>query len=67
MEDLRLVYSSDKSYEVEMIRAFLESAGIKTTVLNKRDSSFLFGDIEVYVSPEQEKQALTIIKDIDNE
>lgn len=66
-KDWRLVFSTDKSYEAEMIRAFLESAGLEPVVMNKRDSSFLFGDIDVYVSPEQEEQALSIIKDIDNE
>ena len=66
-KDWRLVFSTDKSYEAEMIRSFLESAGIVPFVMNRRDSSFLFGDVDVYVSPEQEEQALAIIKNIDNE
>ena len=66
-KDWRLVYSTDKSYEAEMIRGFLESAGLAPIVLNRRDSSFLLGDIDIYVSPEQEEQALSIIKNTDNE
>lgn len=66
-KDWRLVYSTDKVYEAEMIRGFLESAGLDSIVLNRRDSSFLLGDIDIYVSPEQEEQALSIIKNTGNE
>lgn len=66
-KDWQLIYSTGQSYEAEMIRGLLESAGIESIVLNKQDSSYLFGDIEVYVSPEQVERAEVVIKSVDNE
>ncbi len=66
-QDWKLVYSAKSVYDAEMMRGMLESAGIEPVVMNKQDSSYLFGDVEVYVSPEQAEQAETIIKSIDNE
>ena len=51
----------------EMVRGLLETAGLEPVVMNTQDSSYLFGDVHVYVSPEQVEQAETIIKSIDNE
>jgi hypothetical protein len=45
-----LLYSSDKSYQVEILKSLLEEAEIDAVVLNQQDSSYiLFGDIELYV------------------
>jgi hypothetical protein len=66
-EDWQLVYSTGQSYEAEMVRGLLETAGLEPVVMNKQDSSYLFGDIEVYVAPAQAEQALSIIKNIENE
>ena len=66
-QDWKLVYSAKSVYDTEMMRGMLESAGIEPVVMNKQDSSYSFGDVEVYVSPEQAEQAETIIKSNDNE
>ena len=50
-----------------MRRAILESAGLEPIVMNKQDSSYLFGDVEVYVSNEQFERAVEILKTADNE
>ncbi|MBQ4230819.1 MAG: DUF2007 domain-containing protein, partial [Salinivirgaceae bacterium] len=52
-KDWQLVYSAKSVVEAEMRRAILESAGLEPIVMNKQDSSYLFGDVEVYVSNEQ--------------
>jgi hypothetical protein len=45
-----LLYSSDKSYQVEILKSLLEEAEIDAVVLNHQDSSYiLFGEIELYV------------------
>lgn len=44
------VFSSDKAYEVELSRIVLEEAGITAMILNKHDSSYLFGEIELFVN-----------------
>jgi hypothetical protein len=44
------IFSSDKSYRVEILKALLDEADIPSVVLNKQDSSYLiFGDIRLMV------------------
>lgn len=62
-----LVYSTSKPYEAEMVRSLLESTNIGAVVINKQDSSYMFGDIEVYVHPDQYDQALNIINNTEDE
>lgn len=66
-KDWKLVYSTSKSYEAEMVRSLLESTSIGAVVINKQDSSYMFGDIEIYVHPDQYDQALNIINNTENE
>lgn len=66
-KDWQIVFSTKKAYEAEMVHGLLETAGLEPVVMNAQDSSYLFGDVEVYVSPEQAEQAEAIIKSIDNE
>lgn len=66
-KDWQIVFSTKRTYEAEMVRGLLETAGLEPVVMNTQDSSYLFGDVEVYVSPEQAEQAEAIIKSIDNE
>jgi len=56
-----LIYSVDALYKAELIREKLEEEGILSDVLNKMDSLFKFGDIEVYVKKEDEPRAKEII------
>lgn len=63
----QLVYSTNKAFEAEMVRGLLESEGLEPIVLNKQDSSYMFGEIEVYVHPDQKEQAINIIKSSKNE
>jgi hypothetical protein len=45
-----LLYTSDKSYRVEILKSLLEEAEIDAVVLNQQDSSYIFfGEIELYV------------------
>ena len=66
-KEWQLVYSAKSVVEAEMRRAILESAGLEPIVMNKQDSSYLFGDVEVYVSNEQFERAVEILKTADNE
>ena len=65
--DWQLVYSAKSAIDAEMVRGMLENVGIDAVVINKQDSSYLFGDVEVYVSKEQAEKAADIIKSVDNE
>jgi hypothetical protein len=56
------VYKTDKKYQADIIIELLDENGITGVVMDKKDSSYMFGNIEVYVPAENEEQALTIIK-----
>ena len=55
------VFSSDKGYEVEIARMVLQEAGIEAIVLNKRDSSYRFGEVELCVPSGDALRALHIL------
>jgi len=48
----------------EMAKAILEDNDIEVIVMNKQDSFYLIGDIEVYVKPEDVIRAKFLIKDL---
>jgi hypothetical protein len=62
-EGWKLVYSTGDNYRGDLARELLEENGIHAVVLNRKDSSYtVFGDIEVYVTDEDEEQANRILK-----
>jgi hypothetical protein len=44
------IYSTGNYAEASIIKGMLEENSIKAIMLNKQDSSYLFGEIELYVS-----------------
>jgi hypothetical protein len=62
-KDWKLVYFTGDEYRSVMARELLEENGIHAVVMNHKDSSYTsFGDIEVYVSIEDEVQANKILE-----
>jgi len=53
--------------KAELIKAVLEADGIKCMLLNQQDSAYLFGEIQLFVHPDQYIKALQIIKQEDFE
>ena len=51
--------------EVEAATSLLEEAGIESFKIDKKDSSYIFGEIELYVKEEDLAQATMIL--IENE
>ncbi len=45
-----------------MLRTLLENNNIPTVILNKQDSSYLFGHFEIYVHPDFTIQALIVME-----
>ncbi len=43
------IYSSTQLYEVELISGMLLENDIESIVINKQDSAYLIGDIELHV------------------
>lgn len=56
------IYSVEKMYQAELLREKLEEEGIVCDIINKRDSSFQFGDIEVFVNAKDEEKAREIVR-----
>jgi hypothetical protein len=55
------VYSSSLLYEAEMIRSLLADNDIECVIMNKQDSAYLFGEIDVYVPTDQVFNAKQLI------
>ncbi len=67
MEGWTLVYTSNKMHEVNFVIGILEENGITAVMVNKQDSFYLFGDIEVYVPVEHAFNATQLINKIKSE
>jgi hypothetical protein len=67
MEDWKLVFSSNKIHEVEYIKDVLENNNIVSVIVNKKDSAYLLGDVELYVPVEHAFDATQIINKLERE
>lgn len=56
-----MVYASGQLFSAEMIKAALIEKNIEAVVVNKQDSAYLFGQIEVYVNHKNHVAARHII------
>lgn len=54
------IYSS--AIEAEIVKQMLVENEIPSVTMNKQDSSYLFGKIELYVHEDLEEQALKLIE-----
>ena len=60
--DWQCIYSTQYEHIAEIVKAVLEDNGMKCFSLSKKDSAYLFGDIELYVAPDDVMKAKQIIK-----
>jgi hypothetical protein len=56
------IYSSKLIHKVEIVNAVLADNNINSVVVNKQDSAYLFGEIELHVHPDDAMLAIQIIK-----
>lgn len=56
------IYSSTQAHKVEIVKSVLLDNNINSVVLNKKDSSYLFGEIELCVEKESVIRAKHIMK-----
>ncbi len=59
--DWVLIYESDKDFEIEIIKGMLEENSIDAVIVNKKDSAYLIGNFELYVSRDDVMMAKTLI------
>ncbi|HRY32433.1 MAG TPA: DUF2007 domain-containing protein [Bacteroidales bacterium] len=62
-----MIYSSPSLVEVEIRHGLLRSEDIESIIINKKDSFYLIGDIELYVKSGDAFSARQIISDSDSE
>ena len=55
------IYSSGKMYQVEILKGLLEENDIDAYIMNKQDSAYLFGELELYVDADDVMKATRII------
>jgi len=56
------LFSSNQSFEVELLKATLEENGIAAYILNKQDSAYVvIGDLELYVEETELESAKAIL------
>jgi hypothetical protein len=61
-KDWKKIYFSGDEFKVLIARDLLEENGINAVIMNQKDSSYTsFGDIELYIEEEDEKEALRIL------
>ena len=56
-----MVYSSAFAHKVEIVKSLLEENEIDCVIMNKQDSSYLFGEIELHVKDTDVLEAKQII------
>jgi hypothetical protein len=60
--DWVIVFTSPQTWEAEFIKGLLQQSNIECISLNKRDSSYLIGEVEIYVSTADAFSAKQIIQ-----
>lgn len=67
MEGWTLVYTGTQVHDVEFVKALLDENNIVSVIVNKQDSAYLIGDVELYVSFADAFKASQFINDLKSE
>ncbi|MDR1673057.1 MAG: DUF2007 domain-containing protein [Bacteroidales bacterium] len=63
MNEWKCIYTANQRYKAEIIKGILANENIEAVIMDRQDSSYtVFGDIQVYVQPEDENLAVELIK-----
>jgi hypothetical protein len=66
-ENWESIYSTDQFYEAEMVKNMMADNDIECVILNKQDSTYRFGEIEVCVPTEDVFKAKQLITEFKGE
>lgn len=61
-KDKVLVYTTNQSFQADILKQILADNEIPCFLINKMDSSYLFGDIELYVMSKDTMRAKVLIE-----
>ncbi len=65
--DLVHIYSGGKLYQTELIHQMLTDHNIDAFIVNKQDSAYKFGDIELYVHRDHVIRAKKLITEFESQ
>lgn len=60
--DWVMVYSTDQMYKAMIMKEKLLEENIHAFIINKKDSLYAFGEIEIHVKPDDAVKSIFIIK-----
>lgn len=60
----KTVYKTENPQRSEIVKSILEEKGLSPVIINKKDSAYLFGLMEVQVNVEEVLSAIRIIEEI---
>lgn len=63
-ENWQEVFSTSHVWQAEMAKQILEENEITAVVINRKDSSYLFGEVAVYAEIKNAEKAKELLKDI---
>lgn len=55
------IFSTSESYKAEILKGLLLENNIEAIIINKKDSAYLFGELELYVRVDNVLKAKRII------
>ncbi|MEN8202015.1 MAG: DUF2007 domain-containing protein [Bacteroidota bacterium] len=64
--DLVHIYSSGQAYRAELLRQMLSDHNISAFLVNKQDSAYKFGEIEVFVDRDDVIRAKMLIREFED-
>jgi len=62
-----VIFSTAQLYEAELVKAIMADHNIESVVMNKKDSNYGFGDIDVYVPTNEAFKAKQLIIEFKSE
>ena len=65
-KDWVVAYSTNKTYQAEIFKEVLSDHDIESIIINKQDSTYKFGDIEVYVKQDQILKAKKLVQEFES-
>ena len=63
MNDWQPVFKDERQHRAEIVKSVLKDADIAAVVVNKKDSAYGFGILEVRVQPDDILRAIKIVKE----
>ncbi len=63
MSSWQTIFKTTNAHQAEIVKAVLQDLDIQSVIVNKKDSSYLFGQIELRVENENVIKSLKIIEE----